>query len=121
MELKHAGKILLGAKFKGVFGQDEVPPLKKGELAISNNLFINDPRGGEHWVGLVGLGDRILMFDSFARSPSKLLPYLSSKYKMVSEDPADKNQREIETSCGQLSLGFLIFYRDYGLKNALLI
>ena len=122
-ELDKVGKQLFGAKYLGSFPQDDLPEkIYKKE----NNLYaiINvDTRGmpGSHWVAIAGLPNsiRILVFDSFGRASKTLLPTL--RQKNVIDTDNDAEQREVQLSCGQFSLSWLLFLEQYGFKNAALI
>ncbi len=121
-ELYSIGKKLFGSKFLGVFPQDRLPDEiynKPSKYAIINNH--TSGMSGEHWVAIAGLPNstKILIFDSFGRASKTLLPLL--KQKKIIDTDSDAEQKIIQMSCGQFSMGFLIFFNKYGWKNARLI
>lgn len=122
-ELDKIGKKLFKNKYIGTFAQDELPD---AIYEKNNNLYaiINvDTKlmSGSHWVAIAGLPNstKILVFDSFGRASKTLLPTL--KQTNVINTDLDAEQKQIQESCGQFSIAWLIFLDKYGFKNAKLI
>lgn len=122
-ELMEFGKRFWGNKFLGVFPQDKLPAVMYNQKNTKYALLNVDTAGfpGTHWVALAGVpgSHKIMVYDSFGRDTSKLLPLLK-KGKTIDTDH-DAEQKKIQDSCGQFSLAWLILIDMVGLKNAQLI
>ena len=130
-ELNKIGKELFGSKYLGTFAQDALPPVIYSK--ISKYAIINvDTTGmsGTHWIGIAGLtasprsfdqrsltNGKIMVFDSFGRASKTLLPLL----RQTIDTDSDAEQKQIQLSCGQFSMAWLVFFDRYGPKNAKLI
>ena len=113
-DLNKAGKKYLGNKFKGAYPSDRIPKLNRlTPYAIIN--VDNSKQRGSHWLGIaLAKDDSILVYDSFGRDNSTLVPTLSRVYKNVKDTEKDAEQRIKEHNCGQRSLAWLIFFDKYG-------
>lgn len=121
-QLKKAGKTLLGKRFAGVFASNKIPCFKGDqEFAILNLDKSWQP--GSHWIGLARENKNdYIIYDSFGRKSSKIIPSVFSKTNgyIIDVDP-DPEQRITEDNCGQRSLAWLVIYDKYGPGVALLI
>ena len=119
--LNAVGKKLLGVKFKEVYPSDKIPKLNdKSPYCIVN--VDNSKEAGSHWMSLVKSGNNCILYDSFGRRNTMIIPSLrfSGNGKIIDTDQ-DKEQKIKEENCGSRSLAFLVFYDKYGEKNALKI
>jgi hypothetical protein len=121
-QLMKAGKTLLGKAFAGVFASDEIPHLK----GIQRYAILNLDKSwqpGSHWIGLAREGKNdYIIYDSFGRKSSKIVPEVFNKTKgyVIDVDP-DPEQKVNEDNCGARSLAWLHIYDKYGPGVALLI
>lgn len=120
-QLHRAGKKLLGVKFKGVYPSDKIPRLNDlAPYCILNLDKSNEP--GSHWIALAKYRDGCIVYDSFARKASRIIPQLNfSGNGKAYSDTKDSEQDITETNCGARSLAFLAFIETHGEKDALLI
>ena len=120
-DLERVGKQLLGTKFKGVYASDKIPKLNHTNPYCIANVD-NSHQLGSHWVALVKSGRNIVVYDSFGRKTSKLIPNvrLSGNGKIIDTEH-DREQRIKQENCGQRSLAFLVFYDKYGKDMSLMI
>ena len=106
-------------KFTSVEGYDRMPQLKSGQSAIIN---LDDSKGpGSHWVAVFRLGRDLIVYDSFGRESKKILSKLKTGGLRVRDSDYDAEQGELQNSCGQRSVAWLIFCNKYGVDSALLI
>ncbi len=122
-ELNRIGSELFGTKYLGAFAGDALPDEiynKPTKYAILNVDLKGMP--GSHWTAVAGLpnSDKILVFDSFSRAAKTLLPHLRQK-NVINADLSDSEQKTTQLSCGQFSMGFLLFVDRYGFANGKLI
>ena len=74
VELERMGRQLFGTRFRGVFASDGFPALTSSQpYAIVNTK--SAASGGEHWLGVarVPRTGRLLVYDSYGRTPTSLL------------------------------------------------
>jgi hypothetical protein len=120
-QLDHVGLNLFGSRWRGVFPQDKMV-CKNGFQII--NVDTSD-KEGSHWVAVYQTAKTVYIFDSYARSSSKLLKIISKKTncrkKIRDADRSDAEQRDDTEICGQLTLAWLAVVRDLGIKSAMLI
>lgn len=119
------GKHLFGSKWAGVFPVDAIPQtLSVNQYLVVNLDKSNEP--GSHWVALVVLRKskttkkpkyHFLMYDSFGRSPEKILPFIEEKNNVDSTED-DSEQNIIENNCGARAITWLIMYDQFGEKAA---
>lgn len=105
----------LGDKFMGVYAADEIPDLEGGVCCISNLSKRSEP--GSHWIGLAGVDGKVIMYDSFGRSPSKIL----KNSKGIIATDSDAEQREEEENCGARTVAWLLYLDEYGMDSAIMI
>lgn len=120
-ELNGVGKKLLRVRFKGVFPADKIPRLNDlSPYAILNLDKSTEP--GSHWVALAKHGKDSVLYDSFGRHHTKIIPSLrySGNGRIVNTD-ADAEQKVLETNCGARCLAWLLLVDKYGMRNALLV
>jgi hypothetical protein len=115
------GKLLFQSKYKGCYAQDTKFELKRGFYIINTDL---EKGPGLHWVSLIITPKIAYIYDSFSRDPKKLLPHLLqhlAKYKIVSSDRRDSEQRGDSAICGHNCLAFLLTAQKLGIKSAIKI
>ena len=77
---------------------------------------------GSHWVAFFKIPDKpTLIYDSFGRETSNLLPSVIKILEDYTDTDYDAEQLNFESRCGQLCLGFLLFAKRFGYENAKLI
>lgn len=120
-QLNTVGKQLLGVKFKGVFPSDEIPKLtNRTPYCILNLDKSYEP--GSHWIALAKVKKKSIIYDSFGRTHTKIIPNLKySGNGRILDTDLDAEQKITEQSCGARSIGFLVFLDKYGPEMALLI
>ena len=96
-ELEAQGKMMFGPDWRGIFASDQKLP--------SDGLYIvNTDRSnqeGTHWMGVNA--DLDLLYDSFGRSKSEVLPQWKGR-----ETDRDAEQKQKENNCGQRCLAWLL-------------
>ena len=115
------GKLLFQSKYKGCYAQNEKFELKQGYYIINTDIASGK---GIHWISLIITPKIAYIYDSFSRDPKKLLPHLLqhlAKYKIVSSDRRDSEQRGDSAICGHASLAFLLTAQKLGIRSALKI
>lgn len=120
-DLQNVAIKFLGSKFKGVFPSDKIPRLNDlKKYAILNLDRSNQP--GSHWIGVAFHKGNTIIYDSFGRKTSKILPSLidSGNGRIIMTDN-DAEQRIKENNCGQRVLAWLITFDKLGADMALLI
>lgn len=124
-ELARYGRHYFGNKFMGVFPQDRLPQSMYNKNNTKYALLNVDSSGmpGSHWVGVAGIPNstKILIYDSFGRKTSDLLPILSQAKGGTIDTDYDAEQKKIQDSCGQFSLAWLRFLEQFGPKIAKMI
>ena len=109
-------------RFTSVEGYDRMPKLKSGQSCIIN--LDRSDEGGTHWVAAIRHGRDLICYDSFGR-PSKgrngILKKLKTGGLKVRDSDYDAEQKELENSCGQRSIAWILFFNKYGVDNALKI
>ena len=114
-------KLLFQSKYKGCNAQNEKFELKQGYYIINTDIASGP---GLHWVSLIITPKIAYIYDSFSRDPKKLLPHLLqhlTKYKIVSSDRKDKEQRGDSAICGHNCLAFLLVAQKLGVRSAIKI
>jgi hypothetical protein len=120
-DLDKLGKEILGRQFTGVFPSDRCPAMgTRNKYAIIN--LDDSSGGGTHWVACAFSNGKVMLYDSFGRAATDILPSLSLKnlVPVVNTDD-DAEQLALENNCGARSLSWLIFHAIYGHKQARLI
>ena len=120
-DLSRCGGLLFGARYLGTYPSDDVPRLtSKSPYAIMNNKTVEE--GGEHWVAVARdtRDGRYIVFDTFGRRTSDLLPSLYMSVKTKDTDP-DKDQLEEMKDCGARCIAWLLLLERHGEEVSLLI
>ena len=115
------GKLLFQSKYRGSFAQNKKFEKKSGYYIINTDL---ESGKGIHWVSLILTAKTAYIYDSFGRDPKKLLPHLIqhlAKYKIVSSDRKDSEQKGDSAICGHASLAFLLVAQKLGIRSAIKI
>ena len=120
-ELEGAGKKLLGVKFKGVYPSDKIPKLNDLSPYCILNLDSNK-EPGSHWVSLAKNGKDSILYDSFGRRNTEIIPDLkfSGNGRIIDTD-RDSEQKIQETNCGARCLAWLWIFDKYGANTAKMI
>lgn len=120
-QLDRAGKDIFGSRFHGVYPSDKIPKLTDRKPYAILNLDRSD-ESGSHWIALAKVGNNSIVYDSFGRHHTKIIPSLlySGNGKLISTDD-DQEQHIMATDCGARSLAFLLFLDKHGAENSLLI
>ena len=119
--LQNEGIQLFGYRFKGVFPSDKIPKLNDLRSYAILNLD-NSNQSGSHWIAVALVDKDLIVYDSFGRHHSKIIPNLKQEFRgRIKNTDMDAEQKKHETNCGQRSLAFLVFLQKYGVKNAMLI
>jgi len=115
-QLHTSAKKLIGPAFAGVFASDMVP--KNFRFCITNVDTHDKP--GSHWVAIASLGRQkgYLVYDSFGRHTSKLMPHLNLD---TWDTDRDKEQLESEDNCGARCIAWLCLVKLLGTDVAQLI
>ena len=111
----------LGSKFRGVFPSDRIPRLNDlKKYAILNLDRSSQP--GSHWIGVAYHNGNTIVYDSFGRKTSTIIPSLinSGNGRIIMTDD-DAEQKIKENNCGQRVLAWLITFDRLGADMALLI
>jgi hypothetical protein len=117
-ELNKLCSRLFGNRFAGIYASDEKPTMNNvRDLAIINT----DKRGqpGEHWCALVYRNGNIIVYDSFARKTSTILPSLLKFFKEVYDTEYDKEQKASESNCGARCVSALLVFTNHGIEEFL--
>lgn len=106
----------------GVYCQDNAI-VKQGFYIINTDMSTGK---GKHWVACYQTKTRVYLYDSFARTPSFLLPLFVKKInnkglKIVESDITDKEQYGHSEVCGQLCCAWLRVIKEQGIRKALTI
>ena len=114
---------LFGIKYKGSYPVDQKFELKPGYYIINTDL---KKGAGVHWVAMVLTKTNAFIYDSFARASNKLISHLAkrlklAKIKIINSDRKDREQKETQLVCGQLSIAWLAVVKDLGVKSAIKI
>jgi len=123
VEIDTLAQSKLGTRYKGGYAQDSIFELKSGFYIINTDLKTGP---GIHWISLIITPKTAYIYDSFARDPKKLVPHLvkrltKAKRKIVCSDRSDKEQRNIEITCGHISCVWLTVAKDLGVRAAIQI
>lgn len=118
-QLDKVGRRFFGKKYIGTFPSDQIPRLKPNTYCIANLDATDEP--GSHWVALVKSDDdELIVYDSFGRFTSVILPHLTREYKhKIVDTEHDSEQGLKETNCGARSMAAILMYHRYGKKMLL--
>ena len=120
-QLDKVCKKMFGVKFHGVYPSDRIPKLTdKTPYCILNLDKSHEP--GSHWVSLAKIGKHSIIYDSFGRHHTEIIPQLKySGNGRVLDTDQDVEQHITATNCGARSIAWLKFLDKYGAVNALKI
>jgi hypothetical protein len=116
-ELHDMGKKMFGNKFSGVFPVDKLKFINNSIYAICN--LDNSNQIGSHWISVIKHNNSYLVYDSFGRKSSQILPSLVNNGLILLDTEYDPEQAIDEENCGQRSLSAIYIYHKFG-KNAFL-
>lgn len=104
---------VLDKNFLGVFAVDEIPI----EILDYSHLFIvnldRSDQPGSHWIAVGGTGHSFIIFDSFGRKSSEIVPKLTY-YFYTFDTEHDAEQDDKENNCGQLCVAWLLLHNLFG-------
>ncbi len=119
-QLTQMGKGLFGKKYIGTFASDQIPHMEDGQYAITN--LDTSEQSGTHWISLVKDGPSIIVYDSFGRRTSKIIPELiGSGNGITIATENDKEQTDLESDCGQRCLAALCVHDNFGKEGLMYI
>lgn len=120
-QLDRTAKSIFGNKFHGVYASDKIPILdNKSPYCILN--LDKSYESGSHWVALARIGKNSIIYDSFGRCYTQIIPELEySGNGRIHNTDQDVEQPIRATDCGARCLAWLIFLDRYGAENALKI
>ena len=109
--LEKVGKEMFDKKFAGVFAADTIPKSTNFKYCIAN--LDNSDQPGSHWVAMARLPGpkRYLVYDSFGRSTSEILPDLQVPNEQTEQDAEQKRE---EDNCGARCLAWLTMFDMFG-------
>jgi hypothetical protein len=110
-----------GRRWAGVYPSDGLPAVRPNRFYVVNSGFRGGP--GAHWVAMYASPSRrIYVYDSFARTSTKIIPATVRKIShehFVEDANGVADQRGDSQVCGVLSLAWLMAVRDHGIRRAL--
>jgi hypothetical protein len=111
-DLDKVGRKLFGKKYAGTWPADKLPKLDSERPYCILNV---DKSGlsGSHWIGCVYSKGDILVYDSFGRKSSKLMPDSFEGLK-IRDTEYDVEQKIEELNCGARAMTAILIYNDYG-------
>jgi hypothetical protein len=107
-----------GHQYKGTFARNQIPIMNHNEFCIANLDTSNEP--GSHWIAIIKHHDKYLIYDSYGRDLSKILPNFNKKYDVISTEQ-DAEQSDSATNCGPRCIAALGVYNMLGSKAFLQI
>ena len=116
-QLTNVGRELFGKLYRGTFPVDKLPKLKHNESCIVN--LDSSGQAGSHWCSVFKYKDEYLVYDSFGRKTTEILPSL--KHLKHRDSDYDPNQQITEHNCGQRSSSWLYCCYLLGPENAMKI
>ncbi len=123
-QLEEAGRDIFGSEFGGVYPEDQKVRFDKNhKYYIFNTDKANQP--GTHWISVYvdHPNKQIVVFDTFDRQTSKLVPdlYLDIKYNhmRVRKGAHKVHQKDCEMNCGEKSMAYLVLVSYYGIEKVL--
>jgi hypothetical protein len=114
-DLDQIAKSLFGNRYLGTFASDKFPRNMK-DLHVFYCILNLDKTGqpGSHWVACVILPKSILIYDSFGRKSSEILPDAFKKGRKILDTEYDAEQDIKETNCGARAIAALVIFDEYG-------
>ena len=123
-ELDEVGRQLFGVEYLGTYTIDDAKGVIKQlsrdkPYAIINNAPAST--GGEHWVAVLWTPSGVVIYDSFGRKSSALVPALFGNGKKITDSDLDAEQVSREQNCGARCLAWLCVADLAGAEYAVLI
>ncbi len=113
VDLERVGTNYFGSKFAGVFACDTIPLSTNFKYCITNLDSQQEP--GSHWVAIAKQNGKCLVYDSFGRHTSDILPNLKDISVDTEHDP---EQAANEDNCGARCMAWLLIYDLFGQEVA---
>ena len=115
------GKQFLKKEFSGVYASDTLPKLKStSPYAVCN--VDNSFQKGSHWLAVIRIGpNKILVYDSFGRKSSELVPNIVGNGMSIVDSDYDAEQQPDEVDCGARCLAYILMCKHWGVKLAKLV
>lgn len=110
-ELRAVGKKLFPRTFNDVTSFDRYKDKWGYHIVNVDPSFM----GGSHWVAIVRTPKDTLIYDSFGRKTSKIMPELITTGQIIDSE-YDAEQGVNEDNCGQRCISALIIYDQLGKK-----
>lgn len=125
-ELTKIGKQVIGRCYLGTFSSDVRPiDIHTKAKGCDDYYFIINVDGrheaGSHWLAVARLQhiNKYLIYDSFARKSTKLIPAFIRNFRHEYIDMNGKSdQHTREENCGQRSIAMLLFIKKHGYHAA---
>lgn len=114
-------KQLFGKYYIGTFAFDKIPSKMGKNKMLIFNLDKMGESNKEHWVAIYKYAhNKILFYDSFGRSHTKLFTNLGelSKNNLIQDSEKDAEQFGNSSICGQLCIAFLCICHNNGINYA---
>ena len=113
---------MLGTKFAGVFNSDNIPTLSSDVPYTILNLDGNN-MPGSHWIAVaMDRKGRPIVYDSFGRKSSQIIPSIYEKYGAgIRDTEYDAEQVKEELNCGARCVAWLLLCDKWGEEMALKI
>ena len=112
IQLLKIGKRIFGDRFKNVYCSNDSIRLKNNECCIVNTD--SSKQEGSHWISLYKYKDHYFVWDSFARDIHTLSKFFRFKKWINVEHPREESFKS--SSCGQLSMAWMLLFDKYKLK-----
>lgn len=115
---------IFNKKYKGTYPSDKIPNLTDTRPYCILNLD-KSTESGSHWIAVIKIENKeqILVYDSFGRKHTEIIPSLKCKYRKyrILNTDDDIEQHILEENCGARCIAFLIFYELFGLESSIKI
>lgn len=113
IQLDKLGNYLFGKAYLGTFSSDYFPRhIKNDQCFIMNNKSSRSP--GEHFIAFYKRNGKLYGYDSFSRPVKGLSRYW--KNKDIINANKDRDQSFKSSSCGSMSMAFLVSFHKWGTK-----
>lgn len=111
-DLHDLGTEYFGQRFAGVFASDTIPLATNFRYCIVN--LDSQDKPGSHWVAIAKDKGKLMVYDSFGRTVTDILPDLHGAIDV----DRDAEQSDQEENCGPRALAWLMMYDLFGPKVA---
>ena len=121
-DLDRVGKQVFKDKYAGTFASDQLPQLTDRVPYCILNVD-KSHEGGSHWIGVCKVprsGD-VMIYDSFGRKSSELIPHVKSAGGQIVDTDYDAEQRDEETNCGARCMAWIALFDEMGPDAAKLL